>query len=44
VSVRHCSCGTPLRLRQRYCESCAMKRRRATKKENRMKCRKVRVG
>ena len=40
VEVRRCGCGRPLRYRQRYCESCALKRRRKAKRENQRKYRK----
>ncbi len=35
VDVRRCGCGTPLRHRQRHCDSCTMKRRRRTKRDMR---------
>ena len=44
VRIRRCGCGTPLRHRQRYCDSCAMKRRRKTKRDSQRRYRQVRVA
>lgn len=38
VKVRRCECGTPLRLRQRYCEKCIKQR---AKKASRKRQRKI---
>ncbi len=37
VEQRRCTCGNPLRHRQRYCEKCSKKRRLGTYRENRQK-------
>lgn len=37
VKVRRCGCGAVLSPRQRFCESCAKKRRLATYRENRQR-------
>jgi len=37
VKVRRCECGTPLRLRQRYCERCSKQRAKAANRERQRK-------
>lgn len=37
VKVRRCECGTPLLLRQRFCESCAKKRAKVANCERQRK-------
>jgi len=37
VKVRLCECGTPLRLRQRYCKVCAKKRAKVSNRERQKK-------
>ena len=33
VDQRRCTCGNPLKLRQRYCDDCARKRRKESNRE-----------
>jgi hypothetical protein len=42
-STRQCSCGQPMKSRQRYCETCKKARRKQTNKTNQRKYRKNRV-
>jgi hypothetical protein len=37
VKVRRCDCGSPLRQRQRYCDSCAKMRAKAANRERQRK-------
>ncbi len=37
VKVRRCECGTPLRIRQRYCESCSKQRAKTANRERQRK-------
>ncbi len=37
VKVRRCECGTPLRFRQRYCESCSKQRAKQANRERQRK-------
>jgi len=39
VKQRLCGCGKPLRLRQRYCDTCKQKKRQKTKREAQQKFR-----
>lgn len=39
VEQRLCGCGNPLKLRQRYCETCRRNRRQKTKRENQQRFR-----
>jgi hypothetical protein len=40
VEQRHCECGNPLKLRQRFCDNCSQKRRQETQKESQRRFRK----